>query len=62
MEWYYWLLIVWPILGGIALVLHILRTPAQQENIGMADAWPVVFGPIWLLTEVWQLALGSRAS
>ena len=55
MGWYWWILIIsWPLSGFLALVLNICDHPAQRENIGWAETWPVIFGPLWLAVKLWQ--------
>jgi len=54
MEWYMWTLVIgWPLAGLIALAMDIHDYPAKQENIGWADVWPVITGPMWLMIKLW---------
>jgi hypothetical protein len=60
MEWYWWALIGWLLSGMLALVMDIRDHPAMQENIGWAEAWPVIFGPGWLMFKLWEWYLAWR--
>jgi hypothetical protein len=49
-----WVLVIgWPLTGLIALGMDIYDHPAKQENIGWADTWPVIAGPMWLVIKLW---------
>jgi hypothetical protein len=60
MQWYWWLLLGWVLSGLIALYMDIRDHPAMQENIGWAEVWPVIFGPLWLIVKVGQWSLPSK--
>lgn len=62
MEWYWFVLILWPICGFVALVMDIRDNPRMQENIGLAEIWPAVFGPLWLAVKCVQLIAKSRSA
>lgn len=55
MEWYWWVMIGWVLCGFVALGLAFRDTPAMRENIGWAEVWPVILGPLWLMIKLWQL-------
>ncbi len=56
MGWYWYALIIgWPVSGFLALILNIRDNPRMQENVGLAETWPVVLGPLWLCVKLWQL-------
>jgi hypothetical protein len=61
MEWYWWLLIVWVISGIVALGLEFRSNLAMRENVGLADVWPVIFGPGWLTIKLWQLIMMPKS-
>jgi hypothetical protein len=53
MEMYIWLAIAgWLLTGLIALGMDIYEHPAMRENIGWAEVWPMMFGPMWLLAKL----------
>jgi hypothetical protein len=55
MAWQWWALILsWPLTGFIALAMDIRDHPAMQLNIGLAEVWPVIFGPFWLMIKLWD--------
>jgi hypothetical protein len=59
MEWYFWLIIVWVIAGFIALAMEFRDKPAMRINVGWAETWPTVLGPIWLIIKLWQWSFAS---
>lgn len=60
MEWYWWLLIGWVLSAFLAMGMHIRDNPKLQENVGVDDAWPMVFGPAFLFVKLCQwLTAGS---
>lgn len=53
METYIWMgIAVWLMTGVIALLMDIYDTPAMRENIGWAEVWPVLLGPLWLFAKL----------
>lgn len=60
MAWYWWLVIAWVASAFLAMALQIRDNPRLRENVSLDDAWPMVFGPIWLLVKLSQLAWGTR--
>lgn len=60
MAWYWWLLIGWVVSAFVAMALQIRDNPKLQENVSLDDAWPMVFGPIWLIVKLSHLASGTR--
>jgi hypothetical protein len=62
MHWYWWLLIVWVVTGLLALVMEFRDNAAMRENVGWAEVWPVLLGPLWLLSKLhdWLLVLQKR--
>ncbi len=55
MEWYWWLIIGWGLSGLLALAMAFRDTPAMRENVGVAEVWPVILGPGWLMIKLWDL-------
>jgi len=51
MEWYWWLAIGWVASGLLALALAFRDTPAMRENVGWAEVWPTILGPVWLIKK-----------
>jgi hypothetical protein len=50
---YIWVWIgCWLLAGVMALCMNIYEHPALQENIGWAEVWPVLFGPLWLFVKL----------
>jgi hypothetical protein len=62
MEWYFWLIIAWVISGIVALGLEFRSNSAMRENVGLADVWPVIFGPGWLALKLWQLIMSTEST
>jgi hypothetical protein len=62
MAWYWWLAIVWPFFGAAALFMNIRDNPRMQENVGLAEVWPVIFGPFWFIAKCWQWIFLPRTS
>lgn len=62
MAWYWWVLIGWVLSGFIALAMNIRDNPRLRENLDLDDAWPVLFGPVWLMVKIrdWFRAWGTR--
>jgi hypothetical protein len=60
MAWYSWVLLGWVVSGLLALAMEFRDKPAMRENIGWADVWQVILGPIWLLRKVWEWLLSPR--
>ncbi|MCI0740478.1 MAG: hypothetical protein L0Y72_15635 [Gemmataceae bacterium] len=54
MAWYWWLIIGWAVCGLLALVMEFRDKPAMRENVGLAELWPVVLGPLWLAKKLWE--------
>jgi hypothetical protein len=54
MGWYWWVFIGWSLSGLIALAMEFRDKPAMRENVGMAEVWPVILGPIWLVRKLWE--------
>jgi hypothetical protein len=34
--------------------------PAMRVNVGWADVWPTVLGPIWLMLKIAEWAIAPR--
>ena len=62
MAWYWWLLIGWVLCGLLALVMEFRDKPAMRENVGLAETWPTILGPVWLAIKLceWLLAPAKR--
>lgn len=57
-----WMFIVgWLVCGLLALAMEFRDKPAMRENVGWAETWPTILGPIWLLIKLyeWILAPGT---
>jgi hypothetical protein len=39
-----------------AFAMDFRDKPALRENIGWAEFWPVILGPLWLTAKVWEWA------
>jgi len=61
MAWYFWVMIGWGLSGLIALAMEFHDNPSMRVNIGWAEVWPVVLGPVWLLFKVWEWAIARAA-
>jgi hypothetical protein len=60
MEWYFWFLIAWVLCGLAALGMQFRDRPAMRENIGWAEFWPTVLGPVWLAIKLWDWLVIGR--
>ncbi len=62
MEWYWWFIMGWGFWGLLALAMEFRDKPAMRENIGWAEVWPVILGPLWLMLKLseWLMAWGTR--
>jgi len=62
MAWYWWVLLTWLVTGAIALAMEFRDKPAMRINVGFAELWPTLLGPIWLGLKVlqWMSVRGSR--
>ena len=60
MAWYFWLLIAWLLCGFVALSMQFRDRPDMQENVGWAEVWPTVLGPVWLTIKVWEWLVVGR--
>jgi hypothetical protein len=62
MAWYVWLIIGWALCGLLALAMEFRDKPAMRENVGWAETWPAILGPLWLTIKLyeWVLAPGTR--
>lgn len=60
MNWYWWVLMVWPIFGMAALAMNMRDNPRMQENIGWAEVWPIIFGPFWFFLKSMQWMTRGR--
>jgi hypothetical protein len=62
MGWHWWLIIAWVLCGLVALSMEFRDKPAMRENIGWAEVWPVILGPLWLVLKLgeWVMAWGTR--
>jgi hypothetical protein len=58
MQWYWWLFIGWGLTGLVALAMEFRDKPAMRENVGWAEVWPVVLGPLWLMIKLCEWLLG----
>ena len=54
--WYLWVFIGWVVCGLLAFAMDFRDKPALRENIGWAEFWPVILGPLWLTAKVWEWA------
>jgi hypothetical protein len=52
MELHWWLIIGWGVCGLLALALAFRDTPAMRLNVGWAEVWPTILGPIWLIKKM----------
>ena len=59
MTWYWWVFIGWGLSGLVALAMAFRDTPAMRENVGVAEVWPVILGPMWLMVKLWHFELPS---
>ncbi len=60
MAWYWWLIIGWGLSGLLALAMEFRDKPAMRENIGWAEVWPVIMGPMWLMLKLWEWFLAPE--
>lgn len=62
MPWYGWVMSGWALTGAIALAMEFRDKPAMRVNVGFAELWPVMLGPLWLGVKVlqWITARGTR--
>lgn len=60
MAWYFWLIIVWALCGFVALGMQFRDRPTMRENVGWAEVWPTVLGPVWLLIKSWEWLVVGR--
>jgi hypothetical protein len=54
MAWYWWVVIGWGLSGLLALAMEFRDKPAMRENVGWAEVWPVILGPLWLMIKLWD--------
>jgi hypothetical protein len=54
MAWYWWLVIGWILSAILGMALQIRDNPRLRENISMDDAWPMAFGPVFLMVKLWH--------
>lgn len=62
MAWYWWLLIGWILSAFLAMALEMRDNPKMRENVGFEEAWPMIFGPGWLVVKLCHMvsAWGSH--
>jgi hypothetical protein len=62
MNLFLWLLIGWVVCGLLALIMEFRDKPAMRENVGLAEVWPVILGPLWLILKLaeWFKAWGTN--
>jgi hypothetical protein len=62
MEWYWWLIVGWVLSGFIALVMEFRDNAAMRENVGWAEVWPTITGPLWLMVKLWEWIVVGRGA
>lgn len=60
MEWYWWLIAGWALSGFIALAMEFRDNAAMRENVGWAEVWPTILGPLWLTFKLWEWVFVGR--
>jgi hypothetical protein len=60
MAWYWWLIAGWVLCGFVALAMEFRDNAAMRENVGWAEVWPTILGPLWLFLKLWEWVFVGR--